>query len=1535
MLLGVFILSDLNNLPLETPVMQSRLIIACILTVQIIVGALGAQPVKNPNPKDLPDNPKEKKDRKEKDNNTDDHLILGTHHDTDSLMLGANIQMNNNDHAGAFRRYEFGLTNAEGRMFQIQPNLYYDVFRHCRTQILRIPPERYGPTATEKQALAHQLFRQAKQNMDQQALKKISQLLFWTSIGDEAIELLADIHMETGRTNEALPLYFRLLNEHRLSPESRIRVTRKTASALIEKNNVRELKPLLENLDADTPISDGTRVITAAGILDNIKKSVAQQDTDGWNTPMGNVHRTGFAVKAPSVDVPKWSYRFDPWMGKKQKESEINYRPIRINYPTETRLDKLFRQLNLSCPYFPPISRNRVVFVEGHFITALNLETGNVAWRVGHPFGTPKANRTAAYRRFMNARIRRSGGWAGLKVNRKISNAMTVNGNILYAFRPDVNGYELEIIDILTGKRLGGTSARDESTKDLPRIMGFGGMAYDKGYLYISLMGTLPKKSHLMGTLPKKPQRVGKRKKPKAAGGLIHMYEKLVCLDVSNHRDLRMVWRKNIYSRTRDMSQNPRNNGDREKTEALHPPTLGDGAVFYNSDEGTIAALESTTGEIRWISTYNKRPTIQRIVRPKESDGIPQSFNPTPVYADKTVYCMPGGINNIIALDSKTGGTRWTHPRDGLNYILGLRDGVLYLSGSKVEALDTKTGKTLWTINPGDMVPAGKGCMAGNLLLVPVRKFRGKGFEDEVLRIDIVTKKLIAPIHMDSSSGEMGNLVVSQGKLLTVNSKQVNVFEPRQQHQTRLERKLDKNPDDPQTLYQLGIMKARLKENVPALEHLEKALKEVTDKHRYNGKSLRDEITDRLYHISMSETRRLATNDDFSQALKMLQQALKHAKTTDQIVTVILARAGALEKLAKTGQAVAEYQRCLDRYPHEELTDDDFKIVSVTDFACRQIKRLIGTHGKTVYRLPEEMAGKLLARGKPENLQTIVNKYRFASVRPQALGKLAEGAKRVGNFSEAALYLKRLSLDYPDGPRATSAIKEAVDLYQQGKYHYNGWQLLQTIRNRMPGEKGFVQTKGKQAIYARAQNQSIKPFTWIDYPLTRLWQATEQRTKSRYRPNSKFFTIGNKTFVIRTTHNPDTLKAFDLDTGRLMWESSDYISLLGTGDRTDVGLAFNKNGIHRIDLLTGKSIWKLSTPQIPGFEQFLPLIDKNYINLAINNNRLVLTFMEAKPPMFEAPSNKLLLVGMDLNSGKVLWHHIQEHARNYRSTENRLFLFDGECAILTATTKHIQLKSGKTRVILKIIQKRLQILNVETGKALFDEKIPELKGTGIRTIQLDNRHLAFTVSNQKSQNLILYDLTQRKIIWKVPCAAKQMTSIVKLQRSGDLLLVVTKKEINAFDINTGKRQGNFNCKNKQIGKLTTDADSIFFYARNDHGVAKSQAVHCMDMSKGQKSWTLELPAEFCGGKIGQSDRYLYSIWTKGYMGSGDLSRQFLGTTAYLVCIDKQSGKLLYKTHLAEFAPVGEYALRNIAPMDLIDGHIGIELRGSFLLMKSE
>ena len=108
---------------------------------------------------------------------------------------------------------------------------------------------------------------------------------------------------------------------------------------------------------------------------------------------------------------------------------------------------------------------------------------------------------------------------------------------------------------------------------------------------------------------------------------------------------------------------------------------LGQGKVFVNSDDGTVYALNDTTGAVLWsFSTAGGR-----------------GLTSAPAYANGVVYVSDDG-NNLYALNAKNGNVIWQENGVAISDTdPTVANGVLYVEGNdEVKALDASNGNVLF-----------------------------------------------------------------------------------------------------------------------------------------------------------------------------------------------------------------------------------------------------------------------------------------------------------------------------------------------------------------------------------------------------------------------------------------------------------------------------------------------------------------------------------------------------------------------------------------------------------------------------------------------------------------------------------------------------------------------------------------------------------------------------------------------------------------------------------------------------------------------
>lgn len=124
--------------------------------------------------------------------------------------------------------------------------------------------------------------------------------------------------------------------------------------------------------------------------------------------------------------------------------------------------------------------------------------------------------------------------------------------------------------------------------------------------------------------------------------------------------------------------------------------TLANGRLYYNSNSGAIACLETTAGRLQWITSYprasleigNPRQTPRHFFR----DLVPC------LLCGSAVVCAPADGGLIFALDAASGRLIWqTEPAVGedVTSLLGVIDDQLVCSGDHLYWLDVYNGKLL------------------------------------------------------------------------------------------------------------------------------------------------------------------------------------------------------------------------------------------------------------------------------------------------------------------------------------------------------------------------------------------------------------------------------------------------------------------------------------------------------------------------------------------------------------------------------------------------------------------------------------------------------------------------------------------------------------------------------------------------------------------------------------------------------------------------------------------------------------------------
>lgn len=153
----------------------------------------------------------------------------------------------------------------------------------------------------------------------------------------------------------------------------------------------------------------------------------------------------------------------------------------------------------------------------------------------------------------------------------------------------------------------------------------------------------------------------------------------VVCLDA---RDGYPRWRTRIG----------RSDGRRSQSLIDDLLTLAEGRLYYNTNEGVVAALCPDDGSVVWIWTHDKGGVSPAKIQEKHPT------RPSPaVFADGMLLVAPCNDRRVFAVTAATGYLRWTTQIDEpYRDIIGTVSGLIVVAGEALWGLDQRSGSVQW-----------------------------------------------------------------------------------------------------------------------------------------------------------------------------------------------------------------------------------------------------------------------------------------------------------------------------------------------------------------------------------------------------------------------------------------------------------------------------------------------------------------------------------------------------------------------------------------------------------------------------------------------------------------------------------------------------------------------------------------------------------------------------------------------------------------------------------------------------------------------
>jgi outer membrane protein assembly factor BamB len=609
---------------------------------------------------------------------------------------------------------------------------------YCQLQLSTLPADALQLYRQQADAQAEALFADGLRSRDPAPLRKLLREAFCSSRGDDALELLAEMALESGRTAEARQLWERLIPQ---SPGDD-GLPRQLAypDAELDAAAVRARLILVSVLDGDLPRATGElkrykelqpgakgrfagRDVVYAEFLEKMLADAAKWPpasslADDWLSFAGDASRSRIAAGEIDLGAPAWpAIELGPAPASQQAFVSGLAQSRRVGEERGQLLS-----------YHPLIVGNLLLVSTADNVLAYDVRTGKPAWDESAII-YPGDSALAASQRASYVR-------SALGVPRF---TLTVHGNKLFARMgsqvtagiqgnpPVRSSGHIVCLDLHAEGRLLWTIAQNEDNWAFE-----GTPVCDGEQVYVGL-----RRSEV---------------NPQAH---------VACYDAETGQ---LRWRRFICS-----AQSPARGVVEECTHNLL--TLAQGMLYYNTNLGCVAALDANDGQIAWIAKY-PRPKSGDLSRP--AAHFYRDLTPC-VYDRGRVIVAPSDCDRIFALDAGSGRALWEAPHaDDAVQLIGVAGGKLLASGDRLWWIDVETGKIahVWPEQPS-LRGFGRGLLAGDKVYWPTRDAIYVFDQQSGAAVDVMDLRRRLPEGKDAIGG---NLVASRGRMVIATPTQLLGF---------------------------------------------------------------------------------------------------------------------------------------------------------------------------------------------------------------------------------------------------------------------------------------------------------------------------------------------------------------------------------------------------------------------------------------------------------------------------------------------------------------------------------------------------------------------------------------------------------------------------------------------------------------------------------------------------------------------------------------------------------------------------------------
>jgi len=462
---------------------------------------------------------------------------------------------------------------------------------------------------------------------------------------------------------------------------------------------------------------------------------------------------------------------------------------------------------------------------------------------------------------------------------------------------------------------------------------------------------------------------------------------------------------------------------------------MAGGTVYAATQAGVVAAVDALPpGRVRWITRYSRSfEGAQGGRRGFRAGRIKEAFAfNDPVVAEGKVIVAAADAAEVIALDAETGRVVWSIPKRSLlsaSYVVGVKEGLLYLAGDKVIAIDLSKGEIVWSTPPLEAVPEGRGFVGERYVHVPTK--HPNAGRSAVERFDLKTGQPADPLLFDVE--ELGNLLSFDGRLVASNGKEIMCFTTYEAEVARVDAELNLPGADRAELYldrALLALAGGTKRRDQAREDFAKALEAGPED---ESAEIRRYALENLFAIARDR------NDPgaLDEAERIVVPLRGEGQTTHPYdAQIALLRAEVLGRLDKGPEALAALERFMDRCGHLRVVRDG-RVVDGAAAGAALREQLQSESKSFAAAFAETVRGRIeaaVARKDEAGLRAILDRYGAEPPAEEARFALADIYEAAGRTDEAEAELRDFVSEHPQHPRVATAHFRLARFYaKQGK----------------------------------------------------------------------------------------------------------------------------------------------------------------------------------------------------------------------------------------------------------------------------------------------------------------------------------------------------------------------------------------------------------------------------------------------------------------------------------------------------------------------